>query len=404
MKGKGVLIVIGLVAVLLVCGVGYGLYSGMIKLPTVQTQETETSTDPEYISMDMLGDNQFYVWHHEGVNIDDDIKSSSIPVTAFAIGAEGDKNWNPKDDDSFEGTNTVFFKAGDDDSIPTLRVARGDKLLYVSPSNVPWDNRANGEQITWNRLSDNGYSIGVVNMTPDAGGHYRIFWEDKKKKYKTYVYDKSDAAQLNEFNTTLYLDKAGGVQVIDGNITSGGAIKGLEKGKKYRCTWYNGTYYQDFDMTADVRSFTALEQFATTGYNFLHSSCVEITIPDWVKSGYYCVNGTGIFRYVAAADDGLYSGASYDTNINWNDPIILKDSENRVIYDPSLGIDRRNEALVSESGNETIYTAPASENSDNTETDTTNDDDLARVLEERISNGEEFNYDDTGADGDPGLS
>ena len=42
-------------------------------------------------------------------------------------------------------------------------------------------------------------------------------------------------------------------------------------------------------------------------------------------------------------DLSLYNGLAYDTNVNWNDPIILYDDRGLVIYDPSNGIDKRNE-------------------------------------------------------------
>lgn len=67
----------------------------------------------------------------------------------------------------------------------------------------------------------------------------------------------------------------------------------------------------------------------------MHSNFIVIEIPEYFKSGYYFVNGVGLFRYVADSDISKYNGKSYDESIDWNDPIILYDDDGVVIYDPS---------------------------------------------------------------------
>lgn len=74
----------------------------------------------------------------------------------------------------------------------------------------------------------------------------------------------------------------------------------------------------------------------------MHSNCIEIPIPNWFKTGYYYVDGIGMFRYVSKNDEALYNGKEYDENINWNDPIILYDENDNLIYNPSTGVDKRN--------------------------------------------------------------
>lgn len=49
-----------------------------------------------------------------------------------------------------------------------------------------------------------------------------------------------------------------------------------------------------------------------------------------------------MFRYVSKNDEALYNGKEYDENINWNDPIILYDENDNLIYNPSTGVDKRN--------------------------------------------------------------
>jgi hypothetical protein len=67
----------------------------------------------------------------------------------------------------------------------------------------------------------------------------------------------------------------------------------------------------------------------------MHSNVIAIKIPDYFVSGYYFVNGVGLFRYVSDADAKVYNGEAYDPNINWNEPMILYNEDGTVLYDPS---------------------------------------------------------------------
>jgi len=147
----------------------------------------------------------------------------------------------------------------------------------------------------------------------------------------------SDAAQIIAFDTIsrLYLDKVGDTRVNKDTASAGGTVTGLTKGKSYVCEFYTGTYYQDFKLTANIHSFGTLERFVSYDYEFLHSNCIAITIPEYFKSGYYFVNGVGLFRYVSDEDLKTYNGLAYDENIDWNDPIIIYDENGFVISDPS---------------------------------------------------------------------
>ena len=179
-------------------------------------------------------------------------------------------------------------------------------------------------------------------MIGDDSGHYHISNEDGKG-FNGYVCRDSDANQLNEnFSavSNLFLDKIGGTKIREDNVSDDGTVNNLVKNKEYICEWYTGTIYQDFEMTANVHTLGLMESFTTYDYEFLHSNCIEIPIPNWFKTGYYYVDGIGMFRYVSKNDEALYNG--YDENINWNDPIILYDENDNLIYNPSTGVDKRN--------------------------------------------------------------
>ena len=63
------------------------------------------------------------------------------------------------------------------------------------------------------------------------------------------------------------------------------------------------------------------------------------------------MDGLGFFRYLGDESVSLYNGKAYDSNVYWNDPIILYDEFDNVIYDPSTGVDKTNEADNMQNGN-----------------------------------------------------
>lgn len=317
-------LLIALVVILGICTLGYIFTStGILKLETAGSEEDVKKT---IISVEDLEDNKYYVWHNdEAKNISSDLKGT-VNSDVFKVCPSGDINWSK---DSFI-LHTIWFTSANDSQIPTLY--QGDELLYISSTYVPT------EGISWERFADYGYTIGVANMVGDKSGHYYIVNSGSKKGYAGYVYTASDTNALNEFQTVsnLFLDKIGSVKVRDNFISDGGTILGLEKDKKYVCEWYTGTYYQDFEMKANIHTFGSLESFMTYDYEFLHSNCIAITIPNWLKTGYYYLDNIGFFRYIASADAKKYNGKPYDSNIDWNDPIILYNEDGSVKYNPSI--------------------------------------------------------------------
>lgn len=318
------LIVFGIVVFIIIM-----IAAGGIALETFsQNDETKSATS----TVDDLMDNCYYIWHNPKTN--DITKDLTQPakIDVFKLCPSGTVNWGK---DSLV-THTIWFTGNKDKNIPTLYA--GDKLLYVSSNNVPYDG------IEWERFSDYGYTIGVANMIGDESGHYHISNENGKG-FDGYVCSDSDANQLNEnFSTVsnLFLDKIGGIKIRENEVSKGGTASNLVKNKEYICEWYTGTIYQDFKMTANVHTFGFLESFTTYDYEFLHSNCIEIAIPSWFKTGYYYVDGIGMFRYVSKGDESLYNGEEFDDKVNWNDPIILYDENDNLIYDPSTGVDKRN--------------------------------------------------------------
>jgi hypothetical protein len=282
-----------------------------------------------YSDVSDLESGKAYVWHHEGADIKDDL-SSDVGKDVFFTCITGDYNFKNKElEEVTEYPRSIWIDSNTDSDIPT--VTSSDCLIYVSSTEVP-------SSIVFERFADYGYTIGVSNMEADQGGHYYLIYSDVyEDEYKYYIDTKSDAAQLTDIEiiTKLYLDKVGSTKVDEKNVSDGGTVLGLKKDKTYTCEFYTGTYYQDYNLTANIHSFGSLERFVSYDYEFMHSNFIVIQIPEYFRSGYYFVNGVGLFRYVSDADAGKYDGEAYDAAINWNDPIILYNEDGTVKYDPS---------------------------------------------------------------------
>lgn len=270
-----------------------------------------------------------YVWNPASdESIYDDIKKVNESPVFFKI-TLGDYNFKGEElSDTGEHPRTVWMNEENDARIPT--VTSKDHLLYISDTQVP-------TEIVFERFGDYGYTIGVANLVADGGDHYFIpYAEEAEDEYKYYINLESDAYELSEFTTItrLYLDKVGDVEVRKESVSDGGTVLGLTKGKEYVCEFYTGTFYQDYLLKANIHTFCSFERFVSYDYKFLHSNCISITIPEYLKSGYYVVNGVGLFRYVADSDLAAFQSGNLDA-INWNDPIIIYDEYGFIKYDPS---------------------------------------------------------------------
>ncbi len=318
------IVVVGILIYFFLTG-GEGGFS--VSILSFETVGSDKETVKNTSSVDDLEDGCFYVWHNDKADdITEDLENATS-LDVFRLCPAGDKNWD-KDTTSVE--HVLWFDSSSDMEIPTLY--EGDELLYVSSTEIPF------EGISWERYADYGYSIGVANLISDESGHYHISNSDGEG-YVGYIYEKSDAAELNQYTaiSNLFLDKVGKSAVRDSLVSDGGTVANLEKDGAYVCEWYTGSFYQDFEMAANVHPFCAFETYTTYDYEFLHSSCISISIPEWFKTGYYYANGIGLFRYVKGSDGKRYNGEAYDSSIDWNEPIIIKDDNGNVLYDPSTG-------------------------------------------------------------------
>ena len=318
MKNKILIIIIALVSLMLIASIV------LSKLGIIDTGEVKAEEETVEVinSVEELEDGCIYVWKNcEG-------KKITAEDNEFILCPEGNTNIKYKDRTVSEANYTVWVDSRQDKQIPT--VTRGDRLIYVSKEGVP-------DTYDFLRMYENGYSIGLTSLQPDAGGHYYVnYMQTDAKDFKQYINAECDAGDLAGLGVKkLYLEKVGKAKLTEENISESGIVTGLKKNKQYVCEFYTGTYFQDYMLTADQHTFTEFEDFECHGYEFLHSNCISIDIPEWLCSGYYYINGSALFRFVDDKDIEVYNGKPYDKNIEWNEPLIQYNEFGRVIYDPS---------------------------------------------------------------------
>ena len=152
--------------------------------------------------------------------------------------------------------------------------------------------------INLERFEDLGYSFGCYNCT---------YLEDKQMVYFDYAQGLAKSSSLawaigeqqsKDLRIATINDKS--IQKEDIDMQSG-TIIGLEQGKTYKVGYYVGSEYHEKSVVADTKILKAYEIFY---YNsqYIHDTpngYFSFAMPNDLKSGYYNINGAGLFKYYA---------------------------------------------------------------------------------------------------------
>ena len=217
----------------------------------------------------------------------------------------------------------VYWFLGDEDKIPTLY--KGDSL-------VEYTRDVFEEKFILERFEDLGYSVGICNMQPIESGRYTVSTDVEKKN--TYPY--SDADEITKLtNPTVIVDSISKKPIreykeVDPQTyepltpppelcvpTKHGTIPGLKKDSYYDVSVYEGTVEHLYKLQANVMILGSMEVLNKLDYKFEEEYLLKIELPEDLKTGYYSINGQGVFRYV--------TDSTYNANTNFNEPNELDD-------------------------------------------------------------------------------
>ncbi len=197
----------------------------------------------------------------------------------------------------------ILWYKEDFDQIPTLY--EGDRLVYYTPKVID-------EKFVYRRFEDFGYSVGICQMVattsrrpaistkPDDGCTYPGGDTDELLAYPVeYVLMDTFAGVKVRIPETTYSEE----EAKDGVLTRIGTINNLEKGKTYATKIYTGTELpKDFKFKADVHIFGLMDEVEKSDFQFVDGNVIELVIPEWFNSGYYTINGQGVFRLIRGTE------------------------------------------------------------------------------------------------------
>lgn len=164
----------------------------------------------------------------------------------------------------------------------------GEGIAYTSTDNLKFE-------VSLERFKDLGYSLGCYNGTFDENGYYTF------KKSMKCIDDSSLGKFLEEkdgddIRIAAINEQPVTVDMVD---IESGVICGLDKMATYSVQLFIGTQFYSVDLVADTLMLRSLElyeydkeylEFSSNGYLYFNT-------PTDLKSGYYWINGKGLFKY-----------------------------------------------------------------------------------------------------------
>ncbi len=167
---------------------------------------------------------------------------------------------------------------------------RGEGLAFAS-------DRTLDRNVFLERYKSIGHSIGAFNGTFDEAGYLCYTYGENcivpgSSLAKILADAKSEYIRIESINN----EKITPAQVD----TDCGVINVLEEDKEYTIQMYVGTEYIDTKVIADTHMLKSFELFLyedDKGMDFSSNSYLYFPMPDDLKTGYYQINGGGVFKY-----------------------------------------------------------------------------------------------------------
>ena len=255
-----------------------------------------------------LYDGQYYIWHdEEQSNIEKDINCDGSRFKDYNY-----KIFKPVFKD--EELDSVFMMLDkNDENIPVYH--EGDCLIYYSTKRLP-------TSIEFTKYYDHGYSLGIYGLAENISysGQYIIRSSEYIKKGSSV----QKIIGLFDIASTVSLSSVGEISPSPDNISTIGTLKGLIQGSLYETCLYAGTdRYIINAAEVDTRIFSKMKSYSGYTYKMVSDGVMVIDIPPYFESGYYSINGAGIFKYVKDSDEDNFNAEI--------DPEAVKEYENELI-------------------------------------------------------------------------
>ncbi len=153
--------------------------------------------------------------------------------------------------------------------------------------------------ITLERYQSLGYSLGTYNGELTENGIVIDFNKNVCEDSSLREAIVNDSEGDRPANNKLIISAINGEEISKLNFDiSSGVILGLEKGKQYTVSYFEGTKYHEIDVIADTLMLQAFELYPINNdINRTSNGYIEFSMPSAFKSGYYSANNSGLFQY-----------------------------------------------------------------------------------------------------------
>ncbi len=298
------------------------IFTGCSMVPKKEVVEDTRPLEEKYI--DDLEDGKYYIRHTD--------YTCEQPYFGTGTFSQGSISSNAS-------RERILWYKYDFQNIPTM---------YKDDSLIMYTTGVLNESVYFERFVDLGYTIGLCGLSYMPSG--RVCVGTKKNTIKTYPGGDTDEF-LYFNNDTVIIETLGGVKLrkenTDKYLTEYGTIKGLEYAQQYAAEVYEGSIRHEMTFVSDIRVLASSEVIHTLSYEFEGGKLIRITLPKGLKSGYYLLNGVGIFRYV--------NDTTYDETMDMNEPNDDDETKEDPIVDYVTGFEEVIEAETGTIPNEDEY-------------------------------------------------
>lgn len=170
----------------------------------------------------------------------------------------------------------------------------------------------NFTSVTLERFRDKGYTFGIYGGELKEDGYYHL-------NAGSNLCKGSSAQKMisTTISSTIRIATINGNQITEDMIDSvTGTFVGLQKGKSYKVGLFSGTYYYETDMVADMHMLQSFEIY-TYDSNYIkdtYNGYRCFNMPEDLFSGWYWINGKGLFKYYAYNENNSMNNETEDMN------------------------------------------------------------------------------------------
>ncbi len=206
----------------------------------------------------------------------------------YTISDLANKTYYVKDGSSFFALYTPTKSGATyvvDRDLETIPDFYGDEAIVLCTQ------QTTAKNLSLDRYSDEGYSLGIQGIKVNGDGNYEFTQGDTVKK--TSAYDICKRCPSPNF----VIETINGHSCSDYKLSNGGTIQGFQEGEEVALTMYSGSSYIEISMTVDTHFFAWYEDMDMQTPILTKLGYFAYTMPSEAKSGYYFLSGAGFFRY-----------------------------------------------------------------------------------------------------------